>query len=96
MNIEPLKLSLQDIVQATHESLPTVYRAIELGHLKTFLVGRRRFARPAAVRAWVDFLEAQSVAGLPVVYRSRASEERPATARDTTLPRLAKARHVHS
>lgn len=76
MTLEPLKLQLQDIAKVTGESLPTIYKAIELGHLETFLVGRRRFARPAAVRAWVDFLEAQSKAGKPVVYRSRASEEK--------------------
>lgn len=76
MTIEPLKLSLQSIAAVTGESLPTIYKAIELGHLETFLVGRRRFARPAAVHKWVDFLEAQSNAGKPVVYRSRASEEK--------------------
>ena len=74
--LEPLKVTLQNVVAATGESMPTVYRAIELGHLDTFLVGRRRFVRPAAVRKWVDFLETESNAGRPVVYRSRASEEK--------------------
>ncbi len=76
MQIEPLKLSLQSIAGVTGESLPTIYKAIELGHLETFLVGRRRFARPDAVRRWVDFLQAESDKGRPVVYRSRASEEK--------------------
>jgi len=69
--IEPLKLGIQQIAAATGESVPTIYSAIQAGHLDTFVVGRRRFARPAAVRAWVDHLEAESNAGRPVSYRSR-------------------------
>jgi hypothetical protein len=75
-NIERLKLGLQDISEATGESLPVIYDAIRVGHLQTFLVGRRRFAKPAAVHAWIDYLEAQSKAGKPVAYRAR-SVERP-------------------
>ena len=71
---EPLKLGLQSIAEITGESLPTIYSAIAAGHLATFLVGRRRFARPASVRKWVDYLEAQSEAGRPVVYRPRSGE----------------------
>lgn len=78
MQLEPLKLSLQSIAEVTGESHPTIYKAIEQGHLETFLVGRRRFARPDAVRKWVDFLQAESDKGRPVVYRSRASEEKEA------------------
>lgn len=78
MQIEPLKLSLQSIAEVTGESHPTIYAAIAQGHLETFLVGRRRFARPDAVRKWVDFLQAESDKGRPVVYRSRASEEKEA------------------
>lgn len=70
--IEPLKLSLRAIAEMTGESPPLIHDAINAGHLDTFLVGRRRFARPAAVRAWVDYLEAQSKAGKPVSYRARA------------------------
>ncbi len=76
--IEPLKLSLQSIAEATGESLPLIYDAIAAGHLDTFLVGRRRFAKPEAVRAWVDYLEEQSKAGRPVVYRARPAERRVA------------------
>ena len=72
--MEPLKISLAQIVACTGESLPVVHDAINAGHLTTFLVGRRRFARPDAVRKWVDFLEAQSNAGKPVVYRARTGE----------------------
>ncbi|KAF1690190.1 helix-turn-helix domain-containing protein [Pseudoxanthomonas taiwanensis] len=69
--LEPLKLSIRQIAEVTGESIPTIYSAINAGDLQTFLVGRRRFARPEAVRAWVDHLEAQSNAGRPVSYRSR-------------------------
>ena len=69
--MEPLKIPLDGIVAATGESRAVVYDAIKAGHLDTFLVGRRRFARPEAIRAWVDYLEAQSKAGRPVCYRTR-------------------------
>jgi len=72
--MEPFKLSLTQICTTSSESLHTVYKAIAAGHLDTFLVGRRRCARPEAVRRWVDYLEAQSRAGKPVVYRPRSSE----------------------
>lgn len=72
--LEPLKLGIRQIVEMTGESIPTIYSAIQAGDLVTFLVGRRRFARFEAVRAWVDYLEAQSNAGRPVVYRARATE----------------------
>lgn len=72
--MEQLKVSIDGIIAATGESRALVYDAINAGHLKTFLVGRRRFAKPEAVRAWVDYLEAQSNAGTPVVYRARTGE----------------------
>ncbi|MGV8931981.1 MAG: hypothetical protein ACOH1R_07730 [Luteimonas sp.] len=66
-----LKLSLQEIAEVTGESLPLIHDAVNAGHLRTFVVGRRRFAKPAAVQAWIDFLEKQSDAGKPVKYRAR-------------------------
>lgn len=71
---EMYKLPLRTIVELTGESLPVIHDAINAGHLETFLVGRRRFARPKAVGAWVDFLESRSKAGKPVVYRARSTE----------------------
>lgn len=76
--VEPLKLSLQQIEEATGESLPTLYSAMAAGHLETFLVGRRRFATPEAVRGWVEFLKRESDAGRPVCYRARSTERRAA------------------
>lgn len=70
-NLQLLKLSVPQIAEVTGESVPMVYSAIKTGELKTFLVGRRRFARMEAVRAWIDYLEAESNAGRPVSYRSR-------------------------
>jgi len=78
---EPLKLGLKQIEKVTGESPPVIHAAIAAGHLKTFLVGRRRFARPEAVRAWIEYLEAQSDAGAPVSYRSRALEQARRAAR---------------
>lgn len=69
--VQRYKLSLQQIAEATGESLPLIHDAIKAGHLDTFLVGRRRFSKPGAVQAWVDFLEKQSKSGRPVSYRAR-------------------------
>lgn len=74
VRFEPLKLSMQNVAEATGEGIPTIYAAIAAGHLESFLCGRRRFFRPAAVRAWIDFIEAQSNAGRPVIYRPRSGE----------------------
>ena len=67
-----LKLSMADIAEMTGEAPPLIYAAINRGDLKTFLVGRRRFAKPADVQAWVDYLQAESDAGRPVCYQARA------------------------
>ena len=72
--IEPFKLSLKAIAESTGESLHLIHDAINAGHLETFLVGRRRFARPAAVSAWIDLLESSSKAGKPISYRARPAE----------------------
>lgn len=66
-----LKLSVDEIAEATGEARPLIYRAISSGHLRTFLVGRRRFAKPEAVSAWIDFLQRESDAGRPVQYQQR-------------------------
>lgn len=67
-----LKLSIDEIAAATGEARPLIYKAIEAGHLKTFLVGRRRFAKPADVQSWIDFLQRESDAGRPVAYQARS------------------------
>lgn len=66
-----LKLSMADIAEMTGEAPPLIYAAIGRGDLRTFLVGRRRFAKPADVQAWVDYLQAKSDAGHPVCYQAR-------------------------
>lgn len=76
--LERLKLSIQEIKEVTGESAPVIYEAIAKGDLKTFLVGRRRFARPESVAAWVDHLEKMSDAGKPVCYRARPEERKAA------------------
>ena len=72
--MDQLKIPLAEIPRVAGESLAVVYDAIRAGHLDTFLVGRRRFARPEAIRDWIDYLEAQSKAGRPVTYRPRSGE----------------------
>lgn len=69
-----LKYSIDDIVAVTGESRNNVYHALKNGDLKSFVVGRRRCARPADVEAWVDYLQRESDAGRPVRYQARVSE----------------------
>lgn len=75
--LPPIKIPLTEVARLTGETLPTLYAAMAAGHLRTFLVGRRRFARVTDVRAWVDFLEKESNAGCPVTYRARDMSRRP-------------------
>lgn len=74
MSKKPLDraLSLKEIVAVTGQNLPSIHAAKDAGHLKTYTVGRRRYARESAVQAWLDYLQKQSDAGKPVYYR-RAS-----------------------
>jgi hypothetical protein len=74
MKAELQKLGIDEICRITGESRSLVYSAIRCGDLDTFVVGRRRFARPRAVEKWVDFLEARSKAGNPVKYGARATK----------------------
>lgn len=67
--IESFRLSRADIRSATGVSLSVIDDAIRAGHLKSFLIGRRRYTRPQYVRQWVDYLESESDAGRPVHYR---------------------------
>ena len=85
--METLKVPLRGICEASGGSVNVVYDAIAAGHLKTFLVGRRRFARPKDVRAWIDMLEAESNAGRPVIYRARSAEAAQPTAKPATKRR---------
>lgn len=69
--MKKLKLTMAEVGEVTGEAPPLLYEAIKAGDLKTFLVGRRRFARPEDVQAWIDFLQARSDAGHPVSYQAR-------------------------
>jgi len=73
--IQPLVLTLREIAAATRRDLSTIHAAINAGHLVTYTVGRRRYASPAAVQAWLDFLAKESEAGRPVKYRPRTAEK---------------------
>ena len=78
--IEPFKLSLKAISELTGESLPLIHDAINAGHLDTFLVGRRCFARPGAVAGWVRFLGLRSKAGKPGSYPAPSADRLEAAA----------------
>jgi len=69
--VDKIKLSRQEAAEAAGESLSIIDDAISAGDLKSFVVGRRRFVRPDALRKWVDWLEKQSNAGKPVAYRAK-------------------------
>jgi hypothetical protein len=76
-----LKVTVDEIVESTGESRTLVHHAVKAGHLRTFVVGRRRFAKPEDVQKWVDFLQAESDAGRPVSYQSRAADSERAASR---------------
>jgi hypothetical protein len=64
-------LGRAEIAEAADTSLSVVDDAIREGHLKTFLMGRKRKATMDSVRQWIAWLEKQSDAGHPVCYRAR-------------------------
>ena len=70
--LDPI-IPVQEAAKTACMSLPGIYAAINSGHLKTFMIGRRRFVRQSALREWLNFLEQQSDAGRPVIYRPRAA-----------------------
>jgi predicted DNA-binding transcriptional regulator AlpA len=69
--MQKLKLSIDEICGVTGESRASLYKAINCGDLRTFVVGKRRFAKPIDVQSWVDFLQSQSDKGCPVAYQAR-------------------------
>lgn len=69
-------LNMAETYHVTNQKPPLVNKAVKSGDLKTFLIGRRRFARLEDVEAWVDYLERESDAGRPVKYQAR-EQERP-------------------
>lgn len=69
--LDPL-LSLKETEAVSKLKAPSIHAAINAGHLRTFCVGRRRYARESDVQAWLDFLQRQSDAGQPVYYRGRS------------------------
>lgn len=67
--MEKLNYSRQDVASAAGVSLSIVDDAIREGHLESYLIGRKRFVRCAAVSKWLDYLQGQSNKGKPVIYR---------------------------
>jgi len=71
-----LMYSRLELPAITGQSLSNCDRAIACGDLATVCVGRKRYATPAAVQRWVDFLASESNAGRPVRYMARDLSER--------------------
>lgn len=80
--------TLASAVIASKKSLMTIHDAIDAEHLESYVVGRRRYIRAADLSAWLDWLKAESDAGRPVVYRSRATERMPRKERINGLKRV--------
>jgi hypothetical protein len=66
-----LVLGRHEIAEVADTSLSVVDDAIREGHLKSFLMGRKRKSTPQYVAEWVLFLQRSSDAGKPINYRAR-------------------------
>lgn len=71
-----LMFSRLELPAITGQSLSNVDRAIACGDLATVVIGRKRFATPAAAQKWLAFLASESDAGRPVRYMARNLDER--------------------
>ncbi|MDH5824329.1 hypothetical protein QFW77_15240 [Luteimonas sp. RD2P54] len=71
-----LMYSRLELPAITGQSLSNVDRAIACGDLATVVVGRKRFATPAAAQKWLTFLASESDAGRPVRYMARDITQR--------------------
>ena len=58
--VEPVGLSIDDIIIATGLGRTSVYNEIAAGRLRTYKVGRRRFATPEALRQWAAAHESRA------------------------------------
>jgi hypothetical protein len=77
LKLGKLKYSIEDVCDIANECRSNVVRAVKLGHLPSFTVGKKKYIRPADVVRWVDFLQAQSDAGRPIRYQARDEAARP-------------------
>ena len=63
--VAPVALTMDQVAAALNVSVPTAYRLVNEGLLRTFTVGRKRFASVQAAQECVQTLE-QRGAVLPV------------------------------
>jgi excisionase family DNA binding protein len=54
-----LALSVTELSKSINLSIPTLYRAINSGELRSFLVGRRRLISREAAQSFIHALEAR-------------------------------------
>lgn len=71
-----LQYSRMELPALTGQSQSNIDRAIACGDIRTVVIGRKRFATPAAVEKWLTFLAERSEAGKPVKYMARNLAER--------------------
>ncbi len=55
-----IALSIQEACEAVGVQKDTIYRAINLGELKSTKIGRRRLIRPESLNAWIAEKERQT------------------------------------
>ncbi len=58
--IQPVGLSIDEIIRSTGLGRSSIYKEIAAGRLRTYKVGRRRFATPAALQSWAAAHEARA------------------------------------
>ena len=58
--INPLLLTIPELITSARTSRATVYGEINSGRLKTVKIGRRRYVTPQAAQEWIDRLAAES------------------------------------
>jgi len=56
--IDPVALSIEEVIRATGLGRTSIYKEIAEGRLKSFKIGRRRFCAPEALREWRNEYEA--------------------------------------
>ena len=59
-HIQPVGLTVDEMVRATGLGRTSLYQEIAAGRLRTFKVGRRRLATPAALEQWAADQEKRS------------------------------------
>lgn len=60
MSAERLAYNLKEAIQSTGMNRTSLYRAMAMGHLESFKIGRRRMISARALRAFIENKEQDS------------------------------------